>query len=1456
MKNNSLNGSKILKALSIASIAGLMLYSGSDAVFADSLPVDTPIKLDNSKALKGNSLNYQTIVRSDLIDGALLYNTQSDVGDILGGMSHNYVESTNLLIYGGLIYNSPRSKNGSISIGDISGGISNNHIKARNGIDGGLIYNKAYSQNSSAKVGDISGGIKDNIIETTLSTASIRGGLLSNYSNGYSTVVQMGNIYGDISGNQIIPNSAYIQGGLIYNVASGTNSSVTMGNIEGGLLNNTVSTQLDVQGGLIYNHGRSTMGSIAGRISGNNVMSANNYVSGGLILNGNSTIGDLHSGITSNNVSAGTYVIGGLINNSGNIGSVEESISSNCISAGTYINGGLIKNSGLVGTLNDVSYNNVTADSYIVGGAINNSNSIVGITGGMEYNQVVASDYINGGLIYNVPVISSGDPGVRKSPSLRSSSSDTASRKYSIGYISGGIKNNIVSSSSYINGGLIYNAGQNYFDIGGGTFEEEEYEERDVLDELLPGTGTLIPSGGNTQTQSGMIIGKITEGILNNEVSASGNINGGLIYNAKSKIEGIYGGIHNNTVTSKANIKGGLIYNSLNGEDAIYMNSGLSVDPKNASITIDGGIYENSISAINADGWLLNNGGYIEWNNAYSIDNTFNGDKGSMIYNDNLLDINSAEGGSVLIANNTSTADGATIYNYGESMYNNFLSLKTKEGTTEQDFFNHVGISSWDELVNIENDKTKNDFLMDCKIFVDYDELANRFGFKSMDDLIADWKENGFNMDGTGSKIDFIDNTRGNEFERFPGQILPEEPGENVLIEYTPEGFARMIGYTKYSSYDEYAQEQGYESFEEMMEDFGLHLYSSTEEMLEAQGYYDTIGIINISSENAVLTNNVHSGEYNDIYNDGIINLKENSKLTTTGTVKGAKGMGKMNLESGSVWNSANDIQGQKLTLDDATLNLGAFNQANGTKTYGTMNLNGLAVTSAGGNINAINNHVYDHQVGAVTLNGVLNYTSDVDLENAKMDSLTATSFEGNGTVKVNGFNILTDTERMRTEVYFTNLLKDNVENNVFEVGSGVANGYQSTAYSPIYKYNVGYENRDDAGYFVFTRGTGSDSFNPSVLVSPVTAQAAAQSTLNQTFNYVFEHADTFSALPNMERMSKINSNTFALSTDYNKNLGPIDLEQKNKAIWVRPYSAFENLPLKHGPKVDVISYGTFVGFDSDIHKLKRGWANVGTAYIGYNGSQMKYGNVDSTMNGGLLGLTETFYKGNFFTALTATAGAGVVDTSTMYGHEDNTFLMGGIASKTGYNFEFKSGKFIIQPIMFMSYSIVKGLDYTNAAGVRVNNEPAHTVELNPSVRFIGNFEGWQPYASVGMVWDILHESNTKVNGVKLPEMYTKPYVQYGVGLQRCWDEKFSAFGQAMIRNGGRNGISLTFGLRWALGKDAQTVKNTTPKTVKATTSRIAQQQPTGKKVLKQLSPTQKAHIQNTTRTSMNAIIR
>ena len=43
------------------------------------------------------------------------------------------------------------------------------------------------------------------------------------------------------------------------------------------------------------------------------------------------------------------------------------------------------------------------------------------------------------------------------------------------------------------------------------------------------------------------------------------------------------------------------------------------------------------------------------------------------------------------------------------------------------------------------------------------------------------------------------------------------------------------------------------------------------------------------------------------------------------------------------------------------------------------------------------------------------------------------------------------------------------------------------------------------------------------------------------------------------------------------------------------------------------------------------------------------------------------------------------------------------------------------------------------------------------------------------------------------------------------WGERFTAFFQTMIRNGGRNGVAFTAGFRWVFGKDKSTEKNVVP---------------------------------------------
>ena len=587
---------------------------------------------------------------------------------------------------------------------------------------------------------------------------------------------------------------------------------------------------------------------------------------------------------------------------------------------------------------------------------------------------------------------------------------------------------------------------------------------------------------------------------------------------------------------------------------------------------------------------------------------------------------------------------------------------------------------------------------------------------------------------------------------------------------------------------------------------------------------------------------------------DILINATDNSAVITLnnpdleGKITGKSGY-KVNLTGSSeyTYNVNDEIENANISMENITaafFNPKAFATSDLTINSGTIDM-------------TADRAVADLAAKSVVVNNHFKLFADADLQNEVMDKLPANTVVKGGAINVAGLNLLSDTEKPSVAIPFAYKgFKDNVEYTAKTLDKDTQ---LTTAYSPIYRYDVSYDNRDDMGYFVFARhGIGStnssEQFNPAVLASNAVAQAGANSAMNQALYYAFEHGDTFMNGSAFDRFAAINKNTYALSTDFDGNIGLSDLEHKNKSVWVKPYSVFEKIDLKNGPKIDTISYGSLIGFDSDIHKLKHGWANVGTAYLGYNGSQVKYNGIDASTNGGILGLTETFYKGNFWTALTATAGASNAEAHTMYGRDDMVMLMAGIGSKTGYNFEFNQGKFIIQPRLFMAYSMVKTLDYTNAAGVRIDTDPMHTIQINPAIKFIGNTKsGWQPYASIGMNWNLMNTTKGYANNVRLPEMHTKPYVEYGLGVQKHWNDKYSAYGQAMVRNGGRNGIALTLGFRWALGSEGKPIEKVQNKN---NTTASANRQKQNTKAIKQLTHTQKAKLNNSTLTTMKGFVK
>ena len=446
-----------------------------------------------------------------------------------------------------------------------------------------------------------------------------------------------------------------------------------------------------------------------------------------------------------------------------------------------------------------------------------------------------------------------------------------------------------------------------------------------------------------------------------------------------------------------------------------------------------------------------------------------------------------------------------------------------------------------------------------------------------------------------------------------------------------------------------------------------------------------------------------------------------------------------------------------------------------------------------GGIINAANGEVGSLNFNSLTLNDVLQLAVDVDANNGVMDTISASSFTGDGQINVNSFNLISGLNRPSIDIYFAD---DNLRNQVSTDVSRLS--------GKIYRYDVNYDS--NTGMFTF-RGGGSSAggYSPSVLASPVATQVGGYLTQIETLHEGFFHMERYTKYTLNERKIAESINKYALADDdfaYQYSNVP----ETSQAFWVKPYTTFEKVSLKGGVGVSNIAYGSLFGGDSELYNLNHDWKGVVSAFVGYNGSHQSYSGISMNQQGGVLGMTATAYKGGLFTGLTVSAGASAGEAYTPYGTDNFSMLTAGIANKTGYNFEFKDGKLILQPSLFLGYTFVNTFDYTNSAGVSINNDPLNSIQIVPGLKVIGNLRnGWKPYASVNMVWNVMDKTHVMANDVRLPQMSVKPYVEYGVGVQKSWSESFTAYGQTMIRNGGRNGVALTAGFRWMFGGSSKT---------------------------------------------------
>lgn len=477
-----------------------------------------------------------------------------------------------------------------------------------------------------------------------------------------------------------------------------------------------------------------------------------------------------------------------------------------------------------------------------------------------------------------------------------------------------------------------------------------------------------------------------------------------------------------------------------------------------------------------------------------------------------------------------------------------------------------------------------------------------------------------------------------------------------------------------------------------------------------------------------------------------------------------------------AIQNAAIEVQNGTFHLaQGSALNNSTLNMASNT-TLNTMN---NQISSFGDNI---------------TLQDNVNLAVDVNLANGKADNFGSANVQGK--VTITDVNTLGNTTANGVSINLAEAL--GIDPNNMAISEALQNQTQRVL-TPIRYLQGGIS---ETGMLTMApTGNSYKDFNPAVMASPVAAQLGGYLTQLNSYDQAFRNMDMYMLMTKKQREAMKLRNKYA-AADGNLVFDPLGTPYDDKAVWVRPYATFENVPLKGGPRVSNVAYGSFFGADSELYDLGHGWDGMLSVYAGYNGSHQAYNGIGIYQNGGTLGITGMAYKGNFFTGLTLNAGANVGEANTAYGNDNFTMLMAGIANKTGYNIELADGKFIIQPNVQLSYSFVNTFDYTNAAGVKMNSDPLNAIQVEPGIKFIGNLKnGWQPYAGISMVWNIMDKTNFHANDIALPELSVKPYVRYGVGVRKTWGEVCTGFLQTYFTNGGRNGVGIQGGFRFTLGK-------------------------------------------------------
>lgn len=533
---------------------------------------------------------------------------------------------------------------------------------------------------------------------------------------------------------------------------------------------------------------------------------------------------------------------------------------------------------------------------------------------------------------------------------------------------------------------------------------------------------------------------------------------------------------------------------------------------------------------------------------------------------------------------------------------------------------------------------------------------------------------------------------------------------------------------------------------------------------------------INIAADYGTLNlNNTSTTGLGDIAVDGAKLNVAAKELAAVGTID-VSGDGAAANFSGNILNGGN-----------ASVSGGASLGLFGNATLGNLNLDGILNTMGGNIINTIN-------VNDLTVGKNSSVSFDVDPRTQATDVLNAGNIinNGNNQILVSGINFT------RSPIDY---------NVLFDISNVVQQGGTAAGQDLIKLPDGGVIANSAMGqYLITSSGAGNPILNASLLALNPQMYRGQVATLaswqNQLVvnNMLFDHMNVLTRQLMDEEKT---ANKYAAAYPQ---FAPYQYDLKGGSLWYKAYGNFERLSMTRGLSVGNNAYGSLIGADFPLIKLKNGWNLVPTAYIAYNGAHQTFNGVSMYQNGAQLGFMGTAYKGDFITSLLAYGGGYANDMSVrgQYGSGSDTTgnWFAGVASKTAYNFHLPYD-LIFQPTFMAAYNAFGQQNWgSNFGAMSMSSGMLNGINVAPGFNLIWQKKTFSIYATAQMVYNVMGGVDGKAGNIDLGYVRMRhSYFEYGLGVMKKFKDRFTGYLQITFRNGGRTGVGFQGGLQWKIGK-------------------------------------------------------